>query len=80
MQIIGKPGSVNSIIMRVGSIETNLRLNVFPDCPYRDGPIEKDNESEILFKDCYEVDMLIKALEEFKQENHRYFGEWRRML
>ena len=79
MQIVGKSGDVNSIVISLNSIKTNLRLVTNPNYPYCDGPVVKDNEAEILFKDSYEVDMLIRALERFKQENFRYFGEWRSM-
>ena len=77
MQVIGKPGPINSIVIRLDSIKTNLRLYVNSGYPYKDGNVEEDNEAEILFKDSYEVDMLIQALEKFKNTNYRYFGDWR---
>lgn len=33
---------------------------------------------EIEFADSYEVDQLIHILEQFKDENYKHFGDWRR--
>lgn len=69
---------IDRIAIRLNSVNTNL-LHIWKplDPMYENNRIEKPNETLIILDDSYEIDMLIKSLEEFKRVNYSYFGEWR---
>lgn len=75
---VENPGaSVDRIVVRLKSANTNFKLITKPLDPCGDFNPNKGNEVFIVLDDSYEIDMLIRMLEDFKLANYASFGDWR---
>ena len=75
---VENPGaSVDRIAIRLKSANTNFNLITKPLGPCGDFDPNKGNEVFIVLDDSYEIDTLIRMLEEFKRANYAHFGDWR---
>ena len=78
MVITSAKGPVNNLRLSLNSAHTNLKLVCQPfgwDDPY--GEKSKiPSEAVIEFNDSRELDMLIHALETFRDKNRDHFGNW----
>lgn len=70
--------TVDQIAIRLGSVNTNL-LHIWKplDPMYEMDRVNKPNEALILLDVSYEINTLIRMLEEFQRANYATFGEWR---
>lgn len=69
---------IDKVAIRLKSVNTNLaHIWKALDPMYEIDRINNANEALIVLDDSYEIDSLIKALEEFKRVNRAYIGEWR---
>ena len=77
---VENPGvSVDRIVLRLKSANTNFKLITKPLDPCGDFDPNKGNEVFIVLDDSYEIDMLSRMLEDFKRLNYASFGDWRLM-
>ena len=68
---------IGVIRISVESVHTYMRLVTRPfDYPYPVDTAWKDNEGILHFEDTRELDILIDALQKFRDENRKYIGEW----
>ena len=75
---VENPGvSVDRIVVRLKSANTNFKLLTKPLDPCGDFDPNKGNEVFIVLDDSYEIDTLIRMLEDFKRANYASFGDWR---
>lgn len=75
---VDKSGPIEKLMIRLNSCNVNFSHEYRPIDPieYR-YPIEQPNVGVILFNDSHEIDMLIEALERFKDISQNYMGAWR---
>lgn len=72
------PGAfIDRFVIRLKSANTNFKLVNKPLEPCGDFDPNKGNEVFVVLDDSYEIDMLIRMLEEFKRVNYAAFGDWR---
>lgn len=77
MKITGNSEHINELFLSLKSMNTRLNLFVEP-FPYADRlDLERQNSVAIIFEDSREIDMLINALQKFKEQNERYIGYWK---
>ena len=71
--------SITTINMRLFSVDRKMTKHFAPPLIHPDGALYFDNVAfaAIEFEDTYEIDLLIQALERFKQECRGYIGEFR---
>lgn len=75
---VDNPGAtVNGFVIRLKSANTNFKLVNKPLESCGDFDPNKGNEVFVVLDDSYEIDMLIRMLEEFKRVNYATFGDWR---
>lgn len=78
MNAIGDGNDINIIRMRHHGSDFNFNRTKSPYRPNTTiAPIERDRYLTLEFKDLYEVDNLIHALEEFKEVCACHMGSWR---
>ena len=75
---VENPGaSVDRFTIRLKSANTNFNLIAKPLNPCGVFNLNEGNEVFIVLDDSYEIETLIRMLEEFKRVNYASFGEWR---
>lgn len=69
---------VDHVHIRLKSANANYKLIMKPLDPMYEGyPIAEPNTAMIILEDTYEINSLITMLQTFKDNNWRYFGDWR---
>ena len=71
-------GHIDELHLRLNSAHTNFKHTYKSLNPLElEYPINHPNTSMIVFEDSHEIDMLIDALNQFKEINCAYIGQWR---
>lgn len=79
MNAIGDGNDINIIRMRHHGANFNFNKMDNPCRPAVTGtPVKRDRNLTLEFKDLYEVDNLISALQEFKEACQLNMGRWGR--
>ncbi|MBD5504560.1 MAG: hypothetical protein HDR09_12760 [Lachnospiraceae bacterium] len=80
MNAIGDGNDINIIRMRHHGADISFNKESKPYRPSTIGAqVERDHNLTLEFKDLYEVDNLIHALEKFKEACELHMGSWRRV-
>lgn len=76
--IVDRKEHVDELHLRLNSAHINLKHIYKPLNPLEQGyPVNNPNTSMIVFEDSREIDTLIEALQQFRELNYSYFGEWK---
>ena len=68
---------VTEIKLRLKSTERALNLYTEPLPFDESNRLERSNSASIVFRDLREIDSLISVLQQFRDRNVRYIGDWR---